>query len=87
MSRGQIVDEIPGDELGERRIVEAIVGSRRRCQRASDREPRGAGVRIGRFRGALPLVLMTILIVAVGAYATVRQDAFLTSTTSTTCCS
>jgi ribose/xylose/arabinose/galactoside ABC-type transport system permease subunit len=36
-------------------------------------------VRLGRFRGALPLVLMTVLIVAVGAYATVRQDAFLTS--------
>jgi ribose transport system ATP-binding protein len=36
-------------------------------------------MRIGRFGGALPLVLMTILIVAVGAYATVRQDAFLTS--------
>jgi ABC-type sugar transport system ATPase subunit len=28
MSRGRIVDEIAGDELGERRIVEAIVGSR-----------------------------------------------------------
>jgi ribose transport system ATP-binding protein len=28
MSRGKIVDEIPRDELGERRIVEAIVGSR-----------------------------------------------------------
>jgi ribose transport system ATP-binding protein len=28
MSRGLIVDEIPGEELGERRIVEAIVGSR-----------------------------------------------------------
>jgi ribose transport system ATP-binding protein len=28
MSRGRIVDEIRGDELGERRIVEAIVGSR-----------------------------------------------------------
>jgi ABC-type sugar transport system ATPase subunit len=28
MSRGQIVDEIRGVELGERRIVEAIVGSR-----------------------------------------------------------
>jgi ribose transport system ATP-binding protein len=28
MSRGRIVDEIPGEELGERRIVEAIVGSR-----------------------------------------------------------
>jgi ribose transport system ATP-binding protein len=28
MSRGKIVDEIQGEELGERRIVEAIVGSR-----------------------------------------------------------
>jgi ribose transport system ATP-binding protein len=28
MSRGRIVQEIPGHELGERRIVEAIVGSR-----------------------------------------------------------
>jgi len=36
-------------------------------------------VRIGRFSGALPLVLMTVLILAVGAFATVRQDAFLTS--------
>jgi ribose transport system ATP-binding protein len=32
MSRGRIVDEIPGDELGERRIVEAIVGSRARTR-------------------------------------------------------
>jgi hypothetical protein len=28
MSRGRIVDEIPRAELGERRIVEAIVGAR-----------------------------------------------------------
>jgi ribose transport system ATP-binding protein len=28
MSRGRIVDEIPAEELSERRIVEAIVGSR-----------------------------------------------------------
>src|SRR5262249_3355890 len=28
MSRGKLVDEIRGEELGERRIVEAIVGSR-----------------------------------------------------------
>jgi hypothetical protein len=28
MSRGRIVEEIPGSELEERRIVEAIVGSR-----------------------------------------------------------
>jgi ribose transport system ATP-binding protein len=27
MSRGKIIDEIRGDDLGERRIVEAIVGS------------------------------------------------------------
>ena len=38
MSRGTIVDEIRGDELGERRIVEAIVGSR-----VGAREPRRAG--------------------------------------------
>jgi ribose/xylose/arabinose/galactoside ABC-type transport system permease subunit len=31
-----------------------------------------------RFRGWMPLALMTTLILAVGAYATVRQDAFLT---------
>jgi ribose/xylose/arabinose/galactoside ABC-type transport system permease subunit len=36
-------------------------------------------MRIGRARGALPLVLMTVLILAVGSFATVRQDAFLTS--------
>ncbi len=36
-------------------------------------------MRLGRFSGALPLVLMTVLILAVGAFATVRQDAFLTS--------
>ena len=36
-------------------------------------------MRLGRFSGALPLVLMTLLILAVGAFATVRQDAFLTS--------
>jgi ABC-type sugar transport system, ATPase component len=34
MSRGQIVEEIPGHELGERRIVEAIVGSRERVAAA-----------------------------------------------------
>ena len=36
-------------------------------------------MRLGRLGGALPLVLMTVLIVAVGAYAAIRQDAFLTS--------
>jgi ribose transport system ATP-binding protein len=36
-------------------------------------------VKAGRWSGVLPLVLLAVLIVAVGAYATVRQDAFLTS--------
>jgi ribose transport system ATP-binding protein len=40
MSRGRIVDEIRGVELGERRIVEAIVGSR-----AGARDPAAAGER------------------------------------------
>jgi ribose transport system ATP-binding protein len=38
MSRGRIREEIPGDELDERRIVEAIVGSG-----ASQGKPVGAG--------------------------------------------
>jgi ribose transport system ATP-binding protein len=38
MSRGLIVDEIPGDELGERRIVEAIVGSRAGARAAGSPE-------------------------------------------------
>jgi ribose transport system ATP-binding protein len=36
-------------------------------------------MRVGSLRGALPLMLMTVLILAVGAFASVRQDAFLTS--------
>lgn len=39
MSRGQIVDEIPGDELGERRIVEAIVGSRAGARKQAAESP------------------------------------------------
>jgi ribose transport system ATP-binding protein len=35
MSRGRIVDEISADELGERRIVEAIVGAVVTGRRAS----------------------------------------------------
>ena len=42
MSRGRIVDEIPREQLGERRIVEAIVGSgvgRERRARTEEEEP------------------------------------------------
>jgi ribose transport system ATP-binding protein len=39
MSRGQIVDEIPGHELGERRIVEAIVGSRAGARERATESP------------------------------------------------
>jgi ribose transport system ATP-binding protein len=40
MSRGTIVDEIPGEELGERRIVEAIVGSRAHTRDVDGEAPR-----------------------------------------------
>jgi ribose transport system ATP-binding protein len=43
MSRGKIVDEIPREELGERRIVEAIVGSGARAAAAADGEGEAAG--------------------------------------------
>ena len=36
-------------------------------------------ITLGTFRGALPLALMTTLIVAVGAYTAVHQSAFLGS--------
>jgi ribose transport system ATP-binding protein len=39
MSRGQIVDEIPGHELGEHRIVEAIVGSRAGARERATESP------------------------------------------------
>jgi ribose transport system ATP-binding protein len=42
MSRGRIVDEIPAAELSERRIVEAIVGSRGAVARAAVQEPEGS---------------------------------------------
>jgi ribose transport system ATP-binding protein len=35
ISRGQVADEIPREELSEMRIIQAIVGSRRRVQSAS----------------------------------------------------
>ena len=73
MSRGRIVEEIPRHELGERRIVEAIVGSRRGRHGGRRRERRNAHVK----RGWLPLVLMTALIVALGAYTAAHQSAFL----------
>ncbi len=39
----------------------------------------GEAIKLGSLRGLLPLALMTMLIVAVGAYAAVNQSAFLTS--------
>ena len=39
MSRGRIVDETTGDDLGERRIVEAIVRSGRGAGATHEREP------------------------------------------------
>ena len=71
MSRGRIVEEIPRHELGERRIVEAIVGSR--VGVTAPRERRDEHMK----RNWLPLILMTALIVALGAYTAAHQSAFL----------
>ena len=71
-----------------RRRARASAGSSRRssargASARAARRPRAPArsrrERSRRFSGALPLVLMTLLIVALGAYAAVRQDAFLTS--------
>ena len=47
MSRGRIVEEIPRHELGERRIVEAIVGSRRGRHGGRRRERRNVAREAG----------------------------------------
>src|SRR5262249_13439265 len=66
------------DRRGDRRVA------RRRGPRGAETGVsvvalgRGAAARI-EFRGVLPLALMTTLVLAVGAYAAVNKDAFLTS--------
>ena len=53
--------------------------ARRTPDRRGDRRlQRRAGGRMSRFRGWIPLVLMTTLIVAVGTYTALSQPAFLT---------
>jgi ribose transport system ATP-binding protein len=52
MSRGQVIEEIPGDELDERRIVEAIV--RGPGMSRAGRSPLGAAVPRSAKRGSAP---------------------------------
>ena len=60
-------------------------GDRRRARSRRGEAGHEFGARVAaaiagiRFRGVVPLALMTTLILAVGAYTAVRQDAFLTS--------
>jgi ribose transport system ATP-binding protein len=99
MSRGQVIDEIPAAELtpaagvGEKRIIEAIVGSKAatRSQRApaageqpepvvdDTRPKRGRRVRPSGLRGWMPLALMAGLLVAVGGYTASQSADFATS--------
>ena len=79
MSRGQDRRRDPGrrsrrtaDRRGDRRL-----GARQGEPR--DRRRGDAGMSSRRLQGWLPLLLMSTLIVALGVYTTVREDAFLTS--------
>jgi ABC-type sugar transport system ATPase subunit/ribose/xylose/arabinose/galactoside ABC-type transport system permease subunit len=95
MSRGRIVDEIPQAELvpaaevGERRIIEAIVGSGRRPATqiaqpdvtAALEPSRAALGRHGllRYRSWMSITLIALLMAAVAAYTASRSSAFSSS--------
>ena len=92
ISRGRVTDEIPHEELSEERIIEAIVGSGRARRsgdvaRAADagaapvtehrNAPVAAPAPARRIPSWVPLLLMALLMVGVGAYTQSRSSAFL----------
>jgi ribose transport system ATP-binding protein len=98
MSRGRIVEEIPAAELtppagvGERRIIEAIVGSRpastanalaSASAEASTAEPdpnvarpQRARRRALRYRNWMPIAVIVLFMIAIGVYTNSRTTAF-----------
>jgi ribose transport system ATP-binding protein len=95
MSRGRIVEEIPAAELnppaevGERRIIEAIVGSRPAAAIASTPAETAAsaapasGARTARrslrYRNWMPIAVIVLLMFAIGGYTASRAPAFSTN--------
>ena len=83
MSRGEIVGELAGGNVEESTIVESFVGAT--TVRRAREEVGGASLlsRLGGLvRGSnwLPLAVLVVMILAIGAYTASRSDAFLTST-------
>jgi ribose transport system ATP-binding protein len=94
MSRGRIIEEIPAAELnppaevGERRIIEAIVGSRPAAQIAApvaEQTPAVSGPptpepqprrRQLRYRNWMPIAVIVLFMVAIAAYTNSRASAF-----------
>ena len=96
MSRGRIVEEIPAAELnppaevGERRIIESIVGSRSAAAAnvaAIEATPVAASVaahagsrrRGVRYRNWMPIAVIALIMFGLGAYTASKSSAFLGS--------
>ena len=92
MSRGRIVEEIPASELnppaevGERRIIEAIVGSRPASLLATTAGADDAGGpvvhrrparrRTLRYRNWMPIAVIVLFMLAIGGYTTSHASSF-----------
>jgi ribose transport system permease protein/ribose transport system ATP-binding protein len=84
ISRGRIIDELPTAKLDQKRIVEAMVGSKATAGRlsptltASAVSPSTMSRRPAlTFRSWMPLALMVVLMIAIGGYTQSQNSAFL----------
>jgi ribose transport system ATP-binding protein len=88
-SRGRVIRELKGDEITEEAIVSSFLRSREVAAGATRAVDRGGSDRfsIETLRGVVagasgqwwfPLVLLSLLTLAVGAYASMQTDVFLT---------
>jgi ribose transport system ATP-binding protein len=84
VSRGVIVDELPGDTATEERIVHAFAGAER-TERDAEKEagtpvPLARARRFGHvYQDAVRLLLLVVMLVALALYAQSRNSTFLTT--------
>lgn len=82
LSRGKVCDELAGDDLEEARIVRSFVAAKTDLSILEDTTPAEAPkalANLGRLmaRPWMPLVILAILMLIVGAYTASRSDVFL----------
>jgi ribose transport system ATP-binding protein len=88
-SRGRVIRELKGDEITEEAIVSSFLRARQVAAgtRSAIGDQQSKGPSLAAFRGIVasasakwwfPLVLLSLLTLAVGAYASVQTDVFLT---------